>query len=140
MTARKEWTDAERLKPMKRIGRPRAVVPAVVPAPGSGVVAVGLSSIPQKHGGALLAGGVLVHKGANQHTVRERAQAVRGELVAELEGAAKGPCTDCAPDCLVSHPKVGHRHEAVELRKGPAARSPPARAGKVVRWIRQEDS
>ncbi len=28
-------------------------------------------------------------QGANQHTVRERAQAVRDELVAELEGAAK---------------------------------------------------
>ncbi len=53
------------------------------------MVAVGLSSIPQKHGGALLAGGVPGHKGANQHTLRQRAQEVRGQLVAELEGAAK---------------------------------------------------
>ena len=56
---------------------------------GSGVVAVGLSSIPQKHGGALLTGGVPGHKGANQHTVRERAQEVRGQLIGQLEGAAK---------------------------------------------------
>ena len=46
--------------------------------PGSGVVAVGLSSIPQKHGGALLAGGVPGHKGANQYTDRQRAQELRG--------------------------------------------------------------
>ncbi len=57
-------------------------------APGSGVVAVGLSSIPQKHGGALLTGGVPGHKGANQHTVRERAQELRGQLIGQLEGAA----------------------------------------------------
>ena len=37
----------------------------------------------------MLAGGVPGHQGANQYTVRERAQAVRGELVAEFEGAAK---------------------------------------------------
>ena len=31
----------------------------------------------------------------------------------------KCPCADCALDCPASHPKVGRRHEAVELRKGP---------------------
>ena len=57
--------------------------------PGSGLAAVGLSSIPQKHGGALLAGGVPGHKGANQYTVRQRVEELRGQLIAELEGAAK---------------------------------------------------
>ncbi len=55
----------------------------------SGEAAVGLSLIPQPYGGALLSGGKPGNPGHNQHTVRERAQAVRGELVAELEGAAK---------------------------------------------------
>jgi len=50
---------------------------------------VGLSSIPQKHGGALLAEGVPGHKGANQHTARQRAQEIRGQLIGQLEGAAK---------------------------------------------------
>ncbi len=60
-----------------------------LPARAGGEAAVGLSLIPQAHGGALLSGGKLGNPGHNQHTVRERAQAVRGELVAELEGAAK---------------------------------------------------
>ncbi len=29
------------------------------------------------------------------------------------------PWADCALDCPASHPKAGHRHEPVELRKGP---------------------
>ena len=60
-----------------------------LPARAGGDLAVGPSLIAQKHGGALLAGGKPGHPGTNHHMVRERAQAVRGELVAELEGAAK---------------------------------------------------
>ncbi len=60
-----------------------------MPTRAGGEAAVGLSLIPQAHGGALLSGGKPGNPGHNQHTVRERAQAVRGELVAELEGAAK---------------------------------------------------
>ena len=37
----------------------------------------------------MLAGGVPGHKGANQYTDRQRAQEVRGQLIGQLEGAAK---------------------------------------------------
>ena len=50
---------------------------------------MGPSFIPQPNGGALLSGGKPGHPGHNQHTVGRQAQAVRGELIAELEGAAK---------------------------------------------------
>jgi len=50
---------------------------------------VGLSLIPQAHGGALLSGGKPGNPGHNQHTVRERAQELRGQLIGQLEGAAK---------------------------------------------------
>ena len=60
-----------------------------LPARAGGDLAAGPSLIAQKHGGALLAGGKPGHPGTNHHMGRERAQAVRGELVAELEGAAK---------------------------------------------------
>ena len=50
---------------------------------------MGLSLIPQAHGGALLSGGKPGNPGHNQHTVRERAQAVRDQLVVQLEGAAR---------------------------------------------------
>ncbi len=46
---------------------------------------MGPSLIPQAHGGALLSGGKPGNPGHNQHTVRERAQELRGQL----EGAAK---------------------------------------------------
>ena len=58
---------------------------ATSPARAGGEAAVGPSLIPQAHGGALLSGGKPGNPGHNQHTVRERAQAVRGELVAELD-------------------------------------------------------
>ncbi len=51
--------------------------------------AVWPSLIPQKYGGALLSGGKPGNPGHNQHTDRQKAQAVRGELVTELEGAAR---------------------------------------------------
>ena len=50
---------------------------------------MGLSLVPQVHGGALLSGGKPGNPGHNQHTARQRAAAVRGGLVTELEGAAK---------------------------------------------------
>ena len=50
---------------------------------------MGLSLIPQAHGGALLSGGKPGNPGHNQHTVRERAQELRGQLIGQLEGAAK---------------------------------------------------
>ncbi len=50
---------------------------------------MGLSLIPQAHGGALLSGGKPGNPGHNQHTARQRAAAVRAGLVTELEGAAK---------------------------------------------------
>ena len=37
----------------------------------------------------------------------------------ELPARAASPFGDCALDCPASRPKAGHRHEAVELRKGP---------------------
>ncbi len=49
---------------------------------------MGPSLIPQEHGGALLSGGKTGTRGPNQNA-RQRAQAVRAGLVAELEGAAK---------------------------------------------------
>ncbi len=60
-----------------------------LPARAGGDLAAGPSLIAQKHGGALLAGGKPGHPGTNQHTVRRRATEVRGQLIAELEGAAK---------------------------------------------------
>ena len=60
-----------------------------MPARAGGEAAVWPSLIPQRHGGALLSGGKPGNPGHNQHTVRERAQAVRGGLIAELEGVAK---------------------------------------------------
>ena len=50
---------------------------------------MGPSLIPQAHGGALLSGGKPGNPGHNQHTVRERAQELRGQLIGQLEGAAK---------------------------------------------------
>ena len=47
------------------------------------------SLIAQKHGGALLSDGILGNPGHNQHTVRQRAQEVRGQLIGQLDGAAK---------------------------------------------------
>ncbi len=61
----------------------------VLPARASGEVAGGPSLIPQTHGGALLGGGVPGHRGANQHTDRQKVAAVRGQLIGQLEGAAK---------------------------------------------------
>ncbi len=76
-------------------GRGRTAVPVkkgdektTLPARAGGEAAVGPSLIPQVHGGALLSGGKPGTRGPNQNA-RQRAQAVRGELVAELEGAAK---------------------------------------------------
>ena len=60
-----------------------------MPAPIGGGVAVGPSLIAQEHGGALLSGGKPGNPGHNQHTVRERAQELRGQLIGQLEGAAK---------------------------------------------------
>ena len=50
---------------------------------------MGPSLIPQAHGGALLSGGKPGNPGHNQHTLRERAQELRGQLIGQLEGAAK---------------------------------------------------
>ena len=50
---------------------------------------MGLSLIPQPHGGALLSGGKPGNPGHNQYTVRQRAQELRGQLIGQLEGAAK---------------------------------------------------
>ena len=58
-------------------------------ARAGGEAAVGLSLIPQAHGGALLSGGKPGNPGHNQHTVRQRAQEIRGQLIGQLEGAAK---------------------------------------------------
>ena len=60
-----------------------------LPARAGGEAAVGLSLIPQLHGGALLSGGKPGNPGHNQHTVRRRAQELRGQLIGQLEGAAK---------------------------------------------------
>ena len=49
---------------------------------------MGLSLIPQPHGGALLSGGKTGTRGPNQNA-RQRAVAVRAGLVSESEGAAK---------------------------------------------------
>ena len=49
---------------------------------------MGLSLIPQPHGGALLSGGKTGTRGPNQNA-RQRAAAVRAGLVSESEGAAK---------------------------------------------------
>jgi len=50
---------------------------------------VGPSLVPQVHGGALLSGGKPGNPGHNQHTARQRAQELRGQLIGQLEGAAK---------------------------------------------------
>jgi len=59
-----------------------------LPAPVGGGLAVGSSLIAQKHGGALLPGGKTGPRGPNQNA-RERAQELRGQLIGQLEGAAK---------------------------------------------------
>ena len=48
----------------------------------------GPSLIPTGHGGALRSGGTPGHKGANQHTVRKRAEVVRGRFLGQLEEIA----------------------------------------------------
>ena len=48
------------------------------------------------------------------------AEAITGR---ESPARAASPCVDCALDCPASHPKAGHRHEPVVLRKAP----PPPR-------------
>ena len=60
-----------------------------MPARAGGVAAVWPSLVPQRHGGALLSGGKPGNPGHNQHTARQRAQEVRGELIVQLEGAAR---------------------------------------------------
>ncbi len=40
--------------------------------------------MPQEHGGAIYQGGVLGHRGGNQHTVRARSEELRGEIQDEL--------------------------------------------------------
>ena len=62
---------------------------ATSPARAGGKAAVGLSLIPQAHGGALLSGAKPGNPGHNQHTVRQRAQEIRGQLIGQLEGAVK---------------------------------------------------
>ncbi len=59
-----------------------------MPARAGGEAAVGPSLIPQAHGGALLSGGKPGNPGHNQHTAR-RAREIRGQLIGQLEGAAK---------------------------------------------------
>ncbi len=66
-----------------------AATHTTLPARAGGEAAVGLSLIPQAHGGALLSGGKPGNPGHNQHTVRQRARELRGQLIGELEGAAK---------------------------------------------------
>ncbi len=68
---------------------PRFAAASTLPARAGGEAAVGPSLIPQAHGGALLSDGKPGHPGHNQHTVRERAQELRGQLIGQLEGAAK---------------------------------------------------
>ena len=58
-------------------------------AQAGGEAAVGPSLVPQVHGGALLSGGKPGNPGHNQHTARQQAQEVRGQLIGQLEGAAK---------------------------------------------------
>ncbi len=59
-------------------------------APVASEVATRPSLIQQPGGrGAPLSGGVPGHKGANQYTDRQRAQEIRGQLIGQLEGAAK---------------------------------------------------
>ena len=59
-------------------------------APLATEVAARPSLIPQPGGrGALLSRGVPGHRGGNQHTVKQQAQAVRGQLNGQLEGAAR---------------------------------------------------
>ena len=62
---------------------------ATLAARAGGELATGPSLIAQKHGGALLAGGKPGRPGTNHHMVRRRAQEVRGQLIGQLEGAAK---------------------------------------------------
>ncbi len=50
---------------------------------------MGPSLVPQVHGGALLSGGKPGNPGHNRHTARQRAQEVRGQLIGQLEGAAR---------------------------------------------------
>ena len=59
------------------------------PLPARGVARAALPYIPQPHGGALLSGGKPGNPGHNQHTARQRAQELRGQLIGQLEGATK---------------------------------------------------
>ena len=58
-------------------------------AGASGELAVRPSLIAQKHGGALLSGGKPGNPGHNQLTVRQRAQAVRGQLIGRSEHSSR---------------------------------------------------
>ncbi len=74
----------------KRSGeeRRRKVQETALPARAGGDLAAGPSLIAQKHGGAVLSGGIPSHPGTNHHMVRERAREVRGRLLGQLEGGA----------------------------------------------------
>ncbi len=75
--------------------RGRTAVPAkkgnekiTLPARAGGEAEVGLSLIPQAHGGVLLSGGKPGNPGHNQHPVRRRAQELWGQLFGQWEGVA----------------------------------------------------
>ncbi len=59
------------------------------PADGLSFIPGGPSFIPQANGGALLSGGKPGHPWHNQLTVRQRAQAVRGQLIGRSEHSSR---------------------------------------------------
>ena len=78
------------------------------------------SLIAQKHSGALLSGGKPGNPGHNHLTVRQRAQAVRGQLIGRSEHSSRrvaegrpSLCFYFAADEPGFHSKLGPRSEAL---------------------------
>ena len=72
---------------------------------------MGLSLIPQPHGGALLSGGKPGNPGHNQHTVRQRAQELRGQLIgapARAPTPVETAVRPIPPQVLQEHGGVDH--------------------------------
>ena len=76
----------------------------------SGGTAVRPSLIAQKHSGALLSGGKPGNPGHNQLTARQRAQAVRGQLIGRSEHSSRRVAA--GRPSLIPQPKNPTPHQA----------------------------
>ncbi len=91
--------------------------------------------MPQEHGGAIYQGGVLGHRGGNQHTVRARSEELRGALQARRRMTPEGLTTAFEATARhITEPHVIDRilnHRRRSACAGRRSRAPPRRASRV---------